>query len=139
MIKKKQAKNHRELGISMPTQDLPLEAIKQLIDQGLFKEEIPFERLAAHYPSLLKEWYPGYPGSPRMMTQQDPFKVRGVINNGKLTLKDLPGLKDIPMEKNVGLEGEYDVWLKKDIKDSWVVYAVVGDRDENSTFDLQNC
>ncbi|OGN64579.1 MAG: hypothetical protein A3E80_04420 [Chlamydiae bacterium RIFCSPHIGHO2_12_FULL_49_9] len=67
------------------------------------------------------------------------IKVRGVINNGKLTLKDLPGLKDIPMEEDVGLEGEYDVWLKKDVNDSWVVYAVVGEHDENSTFDLQNC
>ena len=67
------------------------------------------------------------------------IKVRGVINNGKLTLKDLPGLKDIPMEEDVGLEGECYVWLKKDVNDSWVAYAVVGEHDENSTFDLQNC
>ncbi|MFZ4099600.1 MAG: hypothetical protein ACOYKZ_04650 [Chlamydiia bacterium] len=75
-------------------------------------DELPFELLAEEYPSLLKDWYPGYPGEPRMMTEKDPIAVRGVAKDGIVTLLDVPGLADerFPME---GLaDGEHGVWIQ---------------------------
>jgi hypothetical protein len=99
--------------------------MNQKIQEPLIPEEIPFELLAISYPSLLDEWYPGYPGRPREMTVNDPICTLGFIKNGKKTFKDFPELEDVPFsdEKGVCLEGEYKIWLKSE-GDSWFIYTV---------------
>ncbi len=44
-----------------------LEALLALIDNGLVKDEIPFDLIASEYPELLEKWYPGFPGVPRAL------------------------------------------------------------------------
>ena len=127
--RKKNPSIQDEITIPLTAQDLPLEELKQLIDSNLITDELPFELLATHYPSLLSEWYPGYPDAPRPMTKKDPMRCRGYIKNGTVTFRDIPGLKDspIPLGENIALEGEHDVWLTRDDNDAWFVHVIVDD------------
>ena len=113
---------------SFAEQDLPLETLVQLIGDGLISDEIPFELLADQYPSLLEDWYPGYPGAPRMMTPEDPMCLVGRIENGTISFKGMPGLKNIPFASDINpkLEGEHKVWLRRE-KDSWFIHVTIND------------
>ncbi|HSW86194.1 MAG TPA: hypothetical protein VLG49_01700 [Rhabdochlamydiaceae bacterium] len=123
--KKKDGKN-QNVTISLTKQDLPLETLKQLIEENLLMDEIPFEILVDQYPSLLKEWYPGYPGAPRMMTTEDPICLLGYIKNGTVSFKEMPEIGNVPLDIdiNASLEGEHNVWVKKE-KDSWIMHVAV--------------
>lgn len=121
-------KKVKQVQVSVPltNEHLPLETLKQLIEDDLISDELPFDLLAEQYPSLLGEWYPGYPGHPRKMTLDDPFPVRGYIKNGTITFKGIPGLETIPFgEEGTELEeGEYEVWLKEHSDSSWLIHVV---------------
>lgn len=106
-------KSLREL--SLPIEEISLEVLRGFIDQNLIKNEIPFELVASKYPSLLSEWYPGYPGMPRKMNENDPLLCRGYIKNGQVTFINMfgPPLGPIDLDKDAELEeGEYQIWLK---------------------------
>ncbi len=119
----KECKNMSE--IEIPLSDLPLEEFKKLISSGVIEEEIPFELLCDLYPTLLKEWYPGYPGAPRERTQEDPMCLVGDIRNGKVVFNGFSMLANfsIPLEGDVPFEGEHEVWLRRD-GDAWIINIV---------------
>ncbi len=99
-----------------------LELLEEFIENGLVQDEIPFELIAKEYPKLLDDWYPGYPGYPRMATKDDPFCVDGKIEGEFLILYDIPGIDKLPISLDVEKEfgaGDCRVWLKKDGA-SWV-------------------
>jgi hypothetical protein len=122
MVKRKsRSTNKYEAEVSI--EDISLEAFKQLIASGMIRDEIPFELLSTHYPSLLDNWYPGYPGVPRKMTADDPLCLDGYIKNGMVTFKDF-GSGPIPIDADSSLEGEHKVWLQKD-EDSFLIHVVV--------------
>ena len=85
-------------------------------------DELPFEFLSKEYPSLLNEWYPGYPGVPRYMTEEDPMLVDGRVEDTFLVIPDMPNLDKIPLPPDVKEfgDGECKAWIRKD-SDSWVV------------------
>ena len=111
-----------QVTLPLTSQEIPLEALVALIESGQIQDEIPFELIAEEYPDLLDDWYPGYPGFPREMTEGDPFCARGIVEGAFLILYDIPGIDKIPIsplaEEEFGI-GECKVWLKKD-GDSWV-------------------
>lgn len=121
--------NKRTATVSTPltNEAFPLEVLKHLIEKGMIQDEIPFKILATEYPSLLEDWYPGFPGMPRMMTPEDPMCVVGHIENGMISFKDM-GIDNIPMETNnhPQLNGEHKVWLIRE-NDSWFVHVVVNE------------
>jgi hypothetical protein len=134
MVKRtRNSKKKKEHIVSVDVQDFPLEALQQFIDDNTIKGELPFELLATHYPSLLSEWYPGYPGAPRMQTEEDPIPCRAYIKNGMITILDAPGLENIPLE-DCTEEGEYDVWLQ--LEDDSVVVHIV-EKDETAPLLLE--
>lgn len=101
--------------MTTPIEELSLEALRGFIDQNLIKNEIPFELIAIRYPSLLSEWYPGYPCRPRRMNKNDPVPCSGYIKNGQVTLSNIFGspLGPIELDKAQNLkEGEYQIWLQ---------------------------
>lgn len=104
--------------------NLPLEELRQLIDEEMIDEEIPFDILADEYPSLLKDWYPGYPGTPREMTDEDPYCMVGELKDGVITFVEQPDLK-IPFEPegDTPEEGEYMVWIRS-VNDMWDVVVI---------------
>ena len=112
--------------VPLRDEDLPLETLKQLIEANLIKEEIPFEVLANQYPSLLDDWYPGYPTMLRMVTPEDPMCLVGYIKNGTVSFKDMPEIGAIAL--NAGIDppsdGEYQIWLRMD-KESWFIHVVI--------------
>ncbi len=114
----------------LTNEHLPLRILKELIDRNMIQDEIPFELLAVEYPSLLEEWYPGYPGFPREMNEGDPICAMGHLKNGTVTL-DIAGLVNspIPCEGAIDLEGKYKMWLKKE-GDSWSIYIAMPDTSE---------
>ncbi|MGD0665575.1 MAG: hypothetical protein ABSA17_07630 [Rhabdochlamydiaceae bacterium] len=114
--------------VPLREENLPLETLKQLLEDDLIQEEIPFEVLANQYPSLLDNWYPGYPVMLRMMTPEDPMCLVGYIKDGSVSFKEMPelGSLSLDMGSNPLAEGEYKVWLKMD-KDSWFIHVVVDD------------
>ena len=117
---------------------LALETLEALIDAG-YVDELPFELLAEEYPSLLKDWYPGYPGEPRMMTEKDPIAVRGVAKDGIVTLLDVPGLADERFPIDGLPDGEHQVWIQLGGKPSINLF-VVPDSDEPAAVELvPNC
>ena len=118
-----------EISVPLTNEDFPLETLAQLIEEDLIDEEIPFEVLADQYPSLLDDWYPGYPAMPRMMTPEDPMCLAGYIKNGTVSFKDAPELGAIALKagKNPPPDGEYQVWVRMD-NDSWIIHVMV---DEN--------
>jgi hypothetical protein len=98
----------------LPIEGLSLEDLQAFIDQDLVKGEIPFEVLASHYPGLLPDWYPGYPGRPRRMNKNDPIPCRGYIKDSRVTLNDILGadMGSVDLEKGFDVkEGEYLIWL----------------------------
>ena len=115
-----------EVKIPFTSEELPLENLKQFIDQGIIKNEIPFDLLFDQYPSLVDEWYPGYPGEPRKMTKEDPHLALGFIQDGYITFKDIPGLENSPvlLGEDCDLEGEYNVWVQC-IDDEYVFKVLV--------------
>lgn len=128
MTKRKKDRYHMK--VPMTCKDVPLEALKQMIEDNLIQNELPFELLATHYPSLLDQWYPGYPGMLRKMTSEDPMCLTGYIENGMVTFKDIPDLGKISLGEDVPLKGEYKVWLQAKGK-SWFIH-VVADVEESS-------
>lgn len=99
---------------------MPLETLVELIDNGFIQDELPFDLLAKEYPSLLNEWYPGYPGAPRYMTEEDPMLVDARVEGSFLVILDMPDLGKIPLHsdaKKLG-NGECKAWIKRD-GDSW--------------------
>ncbi len=124
----KQKRNHAdscEVTVPCTEQDLPLEMLRQLIEDNLICEEIPFDLLADQYPSLLEEWYPGYPAAPRAMTEEDPMRLMGNIKNGVVSFKELPDLGSFPLgDVDSSLEGERQVWLRQE-KGAWTVHIVM--------------
>jgi hypothetical protein len=133
MTKRKKHRNY--LKVPMTSEDLPLEALEQMIQDGLIQDELPFELLASQYPTLLDKWYPGYPGMMRQMTPEDPMCLTGYIENGTVTFKDWPDLGRISLGKDSHLKGEYKVWLRAKGK-SWFIY-VVAEVEENSISNLK--
>lgn len=113
MVKIKR-KKHTKTKMTMPIEEVSLEALQAFIDQDLVKDEIPFEVLANHYPSLLSDWYPGYPGRPRPMNNNDPIPCHGYIKDGRVTLNDIFGADLGPIDLEMGIdvkEGEYLIWI----------------------------
>lgn len=129
----KKNKKKEEIMIPLTSTDLHVDKLKELIDNNVINEEIPFELIAKEYPSLLEEWYPGYPLEPRMMTPDDPIPALGYIKNGTITFKDMLGLenKQIPIgdKESLKLEGEYKVWLKNEGK-NWEITVVANEKYE---------
>ncbi len=115
-----------EISVPFTNENLPLETLTQLIEENLIDEEIPFEVLADQYPSLLDDWYPGYPVMPRKMTPEDPMCLAGYIKNGTVSFKDAPELGTIALKAgaNSPPDGEYQVWLRMD-NDSWLIHVVM--------------
>ena len=113
MVKIKRKKKTKT-EVTYPIEVLSLEDLQAFIDQEIVKNEIPFEVLASHYPSLLSDWYPGYPGRPRRMNKNDPISCRGYIKDGRVTLDGIFGADLGPMdfEKSFDVkEGEYLIWI----------------------------
>jgi hypothetical protein len=115
-----------EISVPFTNEDFPLETLSQLIEAGLIKVEIPFEVLADQYPSLLEDWYPGYPAMLRKMTPEDPMRLAGYITNGTVSFKDIPEMGTIALKAgaNSPPDGEYQVWVTMD-KGSWVIHVVM--------------
>lgn len=108
--------------IPIPIKDISLETFKEMISEGLFKDEIPFDLIAEHYPELLSVWYPGYPDLPRPATEFDPLPYTAIIKDGKMTLEETAEAKEIPVEGFNELEdGKYKLWIIKDNDDSYSV------------------
>lgn len=124
----KNSKMQREIEISLNAKDFPLETLKELIDQNVFDEELPFELLVEEYPSLLSDWYPGYPGVPRKMTPEDPISCRGTVKGDQVSL-NLLGQGDLsfPLEGRGIQDGQYDVWLQKKGENDWFLHIVQDD------------
>lgn len=119
----KQKKYKEYLEVPMTSEDLPLEALTQMIEDNLIQDELPFKLLATQYPSLLEKWYPGYPGMVREMTPEDPICTTGYIENGTVTFKDLPELGKVELKGDVPLKGEYQIWLQAR-DNSWFIHVV---------------
>ena len=116
--------------VKIPLADLSVEDFKKIIQSGCIEGEVPFDLLAEHYPELLSEWYPGYPGVQRMSTKDDPFPARARVQNGMMTL-DLPGFRDTPRPVDADVEdGFYDVWLKKGESGEWTLHGTWRDADD---------
>lgn len=100
-----------DLEISMPLSDLSIEDFKNLIHGGGVKGEVPFDLLVEHYPELLSEWYPGYPGVSRKSTSSDPTPMRCYVKNGEMTFHT-PGIEPstYPVENDIP-DGTYYVWV----------------------------
>jgi hypothetical protein len=127
---KRKAKSQR-VEISLSLEQVPLEAFVQLIEQGIIQEEIPFDLLAKHYPELLDEWYPGYPGSARLQTAEDPFPCRGEFRNGLLTLDLGKESLSMPLQEPHPPEGRYELLIKKDDHGEWIAY-VTGEAEQKT-------
>lgn len=99
---------------------MPLETLVELIDNGYIQDELPFDFLAKEYPSLLNEWYPGYPGIPRYMTEDDPMFVEARVEGAFLVIPEMPDLDKIalPSDAEKFGEGECKAWIKRE-GDSW--------------------
>ena len=111
--------NDRNFQSSCPltNESLPLEVLVELIDNEQVEGEIPFDLIVKEYPSLLDEWYPGYPGEPREMTEDDPVPVTGRVEGEFLVVDAIPGLGKIPIPPPVpeSLHGqECCLWMKRD-------------------------
>jgi hypothetical protein len=116
-MKRKKPKNQSSSRITLPIEAISLEVLQGMVEQNLVKNEIPFEVLADHYPSLLSGWYPGYPSTPRRMDKNDPIPCRGYIKCDQVTLSSAfgPPMGPIDFAKGADLEeGEYEIWLKCD-------------------------
>jgi hypothetical protein len=106
-----------QVEIALTKESMPLETFLALIDDGLIKEEIPFNLIANEYPELLEEWYPGFPGAPRAANGDDPFCVDGIVEGEFVIVQDIPGIDRLHVPGIV--EGEFGigkckVWLKKE-------------------------
>lgn len=77
---------NRKTTLTVPIEKLTLEALVELIESGAIQEEMPFELIAEQFPELLVEWYPGFPGSPREITDQDIIPCPGEVRNGYIIL-----------------------------------------------------
>lgn len=111
MVKKKCQKQETE-EIEVPIQDISLEQFEELIENGCFKDELPFDFLADCYPEVLVDWYPGYPVEPRDPREADPFPCRALVKEGKLIINESEEL-DFPKGDEIPSEGEYDVFIQK--------------------------
>ena len=78
-MKKQKFRNVAE--IVLPITDFSLEEFEEIIHSGRVEGEVPFDLLAEHYPELMLEWYPGYPGTPRPMTEEDPIPAQAQVQN----------------------------------------------------------
>lgn len=105
-----------QVEIALTKEEMPLETLINLIDSGLVKDEISFDLIAKEYPELLEKWYPGFPGIPRLMNEDDPFCVNGIVKGEFVVIKEIPdiGKLHVPgVEKEFGT-GKCKVWLKKE-------------------------
>lgn len=120
---KKLDENEDTITVPLSSDTLPLESLKDLINNNLITEELPFDLIAKEYPSLLSDWYPGFPNEPRLMNPEDPIPTIGYIKNGTVTFKEMPGLENEQISlgdcENNELEGEYTIWLKKESDGNW--------------------
>ena len=118
--------------------EVSLEEFKQLINDGEIKEEIPFELLIDQYPSLVVDWYPGYPGVPRKMTKKDPIRHKGWVKDGVLTLKGSFGLKgpSISLRDDDSLDGEREVWLVQEDDGAVTVHVIEENMAQDSPVEL---
>lgn len=105
-----------QVEIALTKEEMPLETLLALIDNGVIKDEIPFDLIANEYPELLEKWYPGFPGVPRAMNDDDPFCVNGIVKGEFVTIKDIPGIDKLHVPGIVEREfgGKCKVWLKKE-------------------------
>jgi len=98
---------------------IPLETLVECIESGAIKEEIPFDALVEHYPTLLDDWYPGFPCKPRKMTEQDPIRCQGRVSKQLVTL-ELEEEVSIEINENWP-EGRHNFFLKKDDLGDWSI------------------
>lgn len=102
---------------------MPLETLLALIDNGLIKDEIPFDIIVSEYPELLEKWYPGFPGMPRLMNENDPVCVDGIVEGDFVIIQDIPGLGKLHVpgivEEGFG-KGKRKVWLQQE-DDEWTI------------------
>ena len=109
--------------IDLNPKDISFERLVELIKSGIIREEIPFDFLAEYYSELLDDWYPGFPITPRKMTEEDPIRCHGRVHNQLLDLIDVPGGDQIPFNENCALpDGEYDLFLRQDGRGGWYIY-----------------
>jgi hypothetical protein len=101
--------------IALTKEEMPLETLLTLIDNGLVGDEIPFDIIANEYPELLEKWYPGFPGVPRSMNEDDPFCVDGIVKGEFVFIKGIPGIDKLHVPGIIDKEfemGKCKVWLK---------------------------
>jgi hypothetical protein len=120
-MKRRKSRNVEE--ISVPITDLPLEEFEKIIHSGCVEGEIPFDLLAEHYPDLMIEWYPGYPGTPRPMTEEDPIPAQAQVQNGKIILT-VRGMGDLEFPNDILDDGTYAIWLRIDGEGEWDVCGI---------------
>lgn len=107
----------KQVEIALTKKEMPLETLLALIDNGVIKDEIPFDLIVNEYPELLEKWYPGFPTIPRAMNEGDPFCVDGIVKGEFVIIKDIPSIDKLHVpgivEKEFGT-GKCKVWLKKE-------------------------
>jgi hypothetical protein len=109
--------------IALNKEEMPLEVLVTMIDNGLIEEEIPFDLITNEYPELLEKWYPGFPGIPRLMNEDDPFCVDGIKDGEFVIIQGVPGIDRIHVPGLVESEfemGKCKVWLRKEA-DEWII------------------
>lgn len=134
----KKRKSHTTQEIEIPITDLSLESFREIIMSGQVEGEIPFDLLAEHYPELLSEWYPGYPGDGRCDHSSDPIPVQCRIEKGKIAVVT-PGLEwlDFPEPAEIP-DGIYYAWLKTTDEKTISFYGFFDflDEDVQATVDI---
>lgn len=113
----------KQVEIALAKEEMPLETLLALIDNGLIKDEIPFDLIVNEYPELLEKWYPGFPGYPRAMNEDDPFCVDGIVKDEFVIIQDIPGIDRLPVPGILESEfrtGKCKVWLHNE-GGEWII------------------
>jgi hypothetical protein len=121
-------KKKTRIEVNIPLEEMPLDSLVELIESGAIQEEIPFDAIAEHYPVLLDVWYPGFPGDPREMTEQDPIRCRGQVRNKLITLE----LLEVSFEVENWPDGTYDFFLREADNGHWIIlFAIEQEEDDD--------
>jgi len=113
----------KQIKIALNKEEMPLEALVAMIDKGLIKNEIPFDFISNEYPELLEKWYPGFPGIPRHMNEDDPICVDGIQEGEFVIIQGVPGFDRIHVPEFAESKpelGKCKVWLRKEA-DEWII------------------
>lgn len=127
-MKRRRQKRATEITVSL--EDLSLEDFQDLIERGLIQDEVSFDLLNEHYPELLSEWYPGYPGAHRSSTSSDPFPGKCRVENGNVYIR-CPSLEiSCPPVGDEVPDGDYYLWIKRHESGEVSIHGIFTQLDE---------